>query len=216
MRTRALELTSTFQLDAPLPRVWAVLTDLSQVAACLPGAAAQQADGGAGVSVTIGPQPGAVTARVTEQDSNSALVVITAEGGPDLTAVRLAATLRPWGPGTELRVLSDLTLSGRLARLGPGVIAGAGSRLLARFAANLETAAASQDIGPRERATRGSEPVPGSVVRAPEPAATAPPAARRENAVRDLMPGAALGATAAGVAASLVLLARRLRDGRRG
>jgi carbon monoxide dehydrogenase subunit G len=211
-----LELTNTFRVDASLSQVWAVLADLPRAAACLPGAASPQADGDGAISVTIGAKPYAVTARVTEQDSQARRLVITAEGAPDLTTVRLAATLRSWGLGTELRVLSDLTPSGRLAKLGPGVIAGASSRLLAQFAANLETAAANQEIVQDDRGTGGSEPAPEPGVPALEPAAAAAPARRRENTVRDLMPGAALGATAAGVAAGLVLLARRLRDGRRG
>ena len=200
-----MELTNTYRLNVSVAQAWAVLADLPRVAACLPGAmptdagpagagpadeglaGAGPAETGGGpdrvLRLTVGPGPYRVQARVAEADEAAHRIVITADGTPGLTAVRVAAALRPWGRGAELSVLTDLTLSGRLAGLGPGVVAAAASQLLGQVAANLERAAA--DIAP-----------------APAPA------------YRQLVPGV-VAAGAAGTAAGLVLVARRLAAGRK-
>jgi uncharacterized protein len=221
-----VELTNTYRLNVSVAQAWAVLADLPRVAACLPGATptdagpagAGPADGGlAGAGpadrvlwLTVDPGPYRVQARVAEVDEAAHRIVITAEGTPGLTAVRVAAALRPWGPGAELSMLTDLTLSGRLAGLGPGVVAAAASQLLGQVAANLERAAA--DIAPAP-----APPAPAPAAAAPTVSAaatTAPPARRHEPAYRQLVPGV-VAAGAAGAAAGLVLVARRLAAARK-
>ncbi len=221
-----MELTNTYHLAASVAQAWTVLACPPRAAACLPGAvlaapgsagtvqAAPDVPAGAGPAGTSGagatesgvlhlavnPGPYEVEARVAEADNSAHWLLVTAEGTPGLTAVRVTAVLRPWGSGTELSVLTDLTLSGRLARLGPGVVAAAASRLLGTFAANLETAAAR--VAPDTAVT---------------PPATAP-GPSREIPARRLAPGtvaAAAGTVAAGTVAGLVMIARRLAAARK-
>ena len=237
-----MELTNTYHLDVSVAQAWAVLADLPQVAACLPGAMPTDAGpagagpAGAGpaevsaagaspvqagpgrcetgapgdgvLRLTVDPGRYQVQARVAEADGTAHRIVITAEGTPGLAAVRVAAALRPWGTGAELSVLTGLTLSGRLAGLGPGVVVAVASRLMGRFAANLESAGAEVTLAPEPAVPVPAVPIPAA------PAAAARPARRRELPGRRLVPGA-VAAGAAGAAAGLVLVARRLAAARR-
>jgi len=247
-----VELTNTYRLDVSVAQAWAVLADLPQVAACLPGAMPTDAGpagagpagagpAGAGpaevsaagaspvqagpgrcetgapgdgvLRLTVDPGRYQVQARVAEADGTAHRIVITAEGTPGLAAVRVAAALRPWGTGAELSVLTGLTLSGRLAGLGPGVVVAVASRLMGRFAANLESAGAEVTLAPEPAVPVPAVSVPAASVPA-APAAAARPARRREPPGRRLVPGA-VAAGAAGAAAGLVLVARRLAAARR-
>lgn len=231
-----MELTNTYHLDVSVTQAWAVLADLPRVAACLPGAVPAEAgptgaglaDGraaGAGppgigeggsagdgiLRLTVDPGGYQVEARMAVADGPAHRVVITAAGTPGLAAIRLAAVLRPWGPGAELSVLTDVTLAGRLAGLGPGVVAAAASRLMGRFAANLERAGAEIPPAPTATApTASARIVPAPAV----PAITVRPASRREPPGRRFVP-AAVAAGAAGAAAGLMLVARRLAAARK-
>ena len=156
-----MELTNTYRLDVPVAQAWAVLTDLPRAAACLPGAVLAEAghDQGRG---SLRVQVGAVAVTCTGvariavyppagSDGTVHEAVITAgadqaRANQDGAAVTVTATLRPWGPGTELSLVTGLTPPGSLAQAGPGVIAGAGSRLLSQFARNLEAAAAEEAV----------------------------------------------------------------------
>jgi carbon monoxide dehydrogenase subunit G len=115
-----VELTNTFQVGIPVGAAWAALTDLDQTA----DAALTRPDAGrhaGAVKVEAGP----VTARyvgtawIAEKDDLAHRAVIRAEGadsaGHGHAAVTITATLQPRGSGTEVFLLTDLALSGRMA-----------------------------------------------------------------------------------------------------
>ena len=208
-----MELTNTYRLDVPVAQAWAVLTDLPRTAACLPGAVLAEAshDHGQG---SLRVRVGAVTvacagiARLTvpEAGHQAVITVGPAQDGADHdgadhhgAAVTVTATLRPWGLGTELSLVTGLTPPAALAQAGPGIIADAGSRLLTQFARNLEAAAAQ--VAPVQETVAGkaaadeteapADPVPGQ-----------PPMR---------IPAARIALAAAGpVLIALVLIVRRL------
>ncbi|WP_214369615.1 SRPBCC family protein [Pseudonocardia sp. H11422] len=133
-----MELISTVTVDAPVARTWAAVTDLPRVASCLPGATS------AGIPVTVGWIAARFegTARLVERDDDAHRAVLRAEGrdaaGQGDAVATLTVALRPQGHGTQITVDTDLALTGRLAGLGHGVIAGGVARLVARFAQRLE------------------------------------------------------------------------------
>jgi carbon monoxide dehydrogenase subunit G len=207
-----VELTNTFQVGIPVGAAWAALTDLDQTA----DAALTRPDAGrhaGAVKVEAGP----VTARyvgtawIAEKDDLAHRAVIRAEGadsaGHGHAAVTITATLQPRGSGTEVFLLTDLALSGRMAQLGGGVIAGVGSRLLSQFVAALEAAAPETLPVAPEALPVAPEALPV----APEALSVAPealPAARHTllSAVRGvrltrLLPGAAAAIAVAGLLA---------------
>lgn len=141
-----MQLTTTFTVAQPVDRTWAVITDVERVAPYLPGATLLGQEGGdhrGAVTVTVGPVTARYegVARFVQRDDAGHHAVLRAEGR-DLTGQGAAATIdlrvRSRGAGSEVRVDADLELAGRVARVGPGVIAGAGGKLIGRFARRLE------------------------------------------------------------------------------
>jgi carbon monoxide dehydrogenase subunit G len=191
-----VELTNTFSVDMPAAEAWKVLTDLERIAPCLPGAALSGSDGDTyqgSVKVKVGPVTAeyAGTARFVQKDSAAHRAVIRAEGrdlgGQGNAAATVTAVLRPRGSGTEVSVLTDLALSGRVAQFGRGVIASVSSQLLSQFAERLEAEVAGSQ---REVAGKGSphDPAPGT--RRAGPAPVTPAAGARDVEPADLLAGA--------------------------
>lgn len=141
-----MELTNTFQVGIPVGAAWAALTDLDQTADAVLNRPDADRRAGA-LSVEAGPVAARYvgTAWIAEKDDTAHRAVIRAEGadsaGHGDATVTITATLQPRGSGTEVFLLTDLALSGRMAQLGRGVIAGVSSRLLSQFVAALEAAA---------------------------------------------------------------------------
>ena len=142
-----MELTHTFTVSEPVDRAWVVITDLERVAPCLPGAKMLGVDGedyrGA-VAVKVGPVTARYegVARFTERDDEKRHAVIRAEGrdvgGQGNAAATIDIQLREQGSGTEVVVVTDLDLAGRVAQFGRGVISDVSSKLIGQFARRLE------------------------------------------------------------------------------
>lgn len=69
----------------------------------------------------------------------------------------ITATLEPEGDGTRVKVVSDLTISGRAAQFGRGVLADVTSRLVGQFVACLETTVLGDEGVGQERAKARTE-----------------------------------------------------------
>ncbi|WP_224391209.1 SRPBCC family protein [Pseudonocardia sp. ICBG1293] len=142
-----MELTHTFTVSEPVGRAWAVITDLERVAPCLPGATMLGVDGedfrGA-VAVKVGPVTARYegVARFAERDDDTHHAVVRAEGrdvgGQGNAAATIDIRLRERGSGTEVLVVTDLDLAGRVAQFGRGVIADVSGKLIGQFARRLE------------------------------------------------------------------------------
>jgi len=142
-----MELTNEFRVTAPVDRVWEVLTDVEQIAPCLPGAELQEVDGDeyrGVVKVKVGPITAQYkgAAHFLEQDVEAHRAVLRAEGretrGQGNASATITAQLEPDGDGTRVSVVTDLMITGRVAQFGRGVMADVSTKLLAQFAASLE------------------------------------------------------------------------------
>ncbi|BBG01732.1 MULTISPECIES: SRPBCC family protein [Pseudonocardia] len=151
-----MDLTHTFTVSEPVDRAWAVITDLERVAPCLPGATMLGVDGEAyrgAVAVKVGPVTARYEgiARFTERDDAARHAVIRAEGrdvgGQGNAAATIDIRLREQGSGTEVAVVTDLDLAGRVAQFGRGVISDVSSKLIGRFARRLEAEMAGGSTG---------------------------------------------------------------------
>lgn len=146
---RIVDLTDSFTLPLPIDRAWNLLLDLERIAPCLPGAQLTEIEGDdhrGTVKVKVGPitaQFGGV-ARFTEKDESAHRAVITAEGreqrGQGNANALVTAQLTEVGGGssTKVDVHTDLTISGKVAQFGRGVIADVSSKLISQFVANVE------------------------------------------------------------------------------
>jgi carbon monoxide dehydrogenase subunit G len=142
-----MELSNEFRVALPVERAWGVLTDVERIAPCLPGAQLQEVEGDeyrGVVKVKVGP----ITAQYKGQakflslDPEARVAVLRAEGretrGQGNANATITAVLTPDGEGTAVSITTDLTVTGRVAQFGRGVLADVSAKLLDQFVADLE------------------------------------------------------------------------------
>jgi carbon monoxide dehydrogenase subunit G len=178
-----VKLEQTFEVDAPLERVWEALIDVERVAPCLPGATITQA-GEDGIyegtfSAKVGPASVSFkgTLRMEHVDETSHTATMQAngsnrrgQGGAKATIVSRVAERD--GGGTKVDIDTDYTITGPLARLGRGgMIEDVGNRLLRDFATCLEQRLAHEETAestaPPAQAAEGVQE--STAYREPEP-----------------------------------------------
>ena len=142
-----MQLSNTFTVSLPVDQTWSTFLDLERIAPCLPGAAITDVDGDSfegGVKIKVGPISAQYrgTGTFVEKDESAHRVTISAKGkdvgGQGNAEATIMATLTPHGDGTQVKVDTDLDLSGRVAQFGRGVISDVTGRLMTQFAKNLE------------------------------------------------------------------------------
>jgi carbon monoxide dehydrogenase subunit G len=143
-----VKIDQEFRVGVPVQRAWEVLTDLERVAPCLPGAQLTGVDDGvyAGkVRIKVGPVVSdyAGTARFVEKDDAAYRGVIEAKGkdsrGSGNASATISAQLRADGAQTVVTVSTDLSITGKIAQFGSGIIKEVSEKLLGQFVQNLET-----------------------------------------------------------------------------
>ncbi len=142
-----MELTNDFRVGVPVETAWEVLNDLERIAPCMPGAQLQEVEGDEYrgiVKIKVGPVTAQYkgAARFVEQDSAAHKMVVRAEGretrGQGNANATITAQLTADGDGTAVSVVTDLTVTGRVAQFGRGVMADVSSKLLGQFVDCLE------------------------------------------------------------------------------
>ena len=140
-----MKLAQSFEVRAPVERVWETLIDIERVAPCLPGAEITEAgEGGAyrgTFSVRLGPTTAAYRGELSmeEVDERAHRVVMRASGqdkrGQGSAKASIVSTMQQEGDLTSVDVETDFTITGRLARFGRGgMIQDISARLLKEFA----------------------------------------------------------------------------------
>src|SRR5438067_7719518 len=180
-----MKLEQSFEVAAPLDRVWAALIDVERVAPCLPGAAVtgRNDDGSYNgtFTVKIGPTSASYAGKLEMEkiDEESHSATMQAQGtdkrGQGGAKATIFSTLTPVNGGTRVEVVTDYHITGRLARFGRGgMIEDISERLLRQFAERLQAALA----GGQAAAAAGVPEAPGEPTAPAEPAeAPAEPAA---------------------------------------
>jgi carbon monoxide dehydrogenase subunit G len=183
-----MELEHSFTIPVPPEQAWQVLLDVQQIAPCMPGATVDSVDGDviAGrIKVKVGPvaMTYAGTARFIERDEQARTVTLEASGketrGAGTASATVRSTLQDEGGGqTRVVVHTTMSVTGRPAQFGRGVMAEVSGRIIEKFAANLANqlasggapaggVAASNGSGPGASAAAG----PAAAVSAAEPSA---------------------------------------------
>ena len=153
-----MELNQEFRVGITVPQAWKVLTDLERIAPMLPGAQLQEIDGDEYrgiVKVKVGPIVAQYKGQATfvERDEEAGRVVLKATGrdtrGQGNASATITANMQPDGDGTKVSVSTDLTITGKVAQFGRGVLAEVSSKLMGQFVSTLEAdLASSGDDGP--------------------------------------------------------------------
>ncbi|MGV0874732.1 SRPBCC family protein [Mycolicibacterium sp. XJ879] len=220
-----MELNNEFRVAVPAAKTWEFLTDVERVAPCLPGATLLSVDGDeftGKVKVKVGPITVSYQgeAAFVEKDAAAQRMVLKANGketrGNGNAAAVVTAQLKSEGSGTQpatsVLINTDLTISGKAAQFGRGVLADVAGHLIAQFANSLETellgggapVAAAESSTPTTDAASGAEQ--GDVIDSLALAkAVAPGMAKRY--------APAAGALAAGVLIGFLVGRRRNRAG---
>lgn len=142
-----MNIQDEFRVDVPVDEAWRVLTDVERIAPCMPGAQLQEVDGDEFrgiVKVKVGPITAQYKgkAQFIEKDDANHRAVIRADGrdtrGQGNASATVTAVLVPDATGTRVTIDSDVTITGKVAQFGRGVIADVSSKLLAQFVDNLE------------------------------------------------------------------------------
>ncbi len=173
-----MELEHSFTIPVPAERAWQVLLDVGQVAPCMPGATVDSVAGDVitgRIKVKVGPV--ALTysgsARFTERDEQARSVTLEASGketrGSGTASATVRSSLQAEGSQTRVIVRTTMSVTGRPAQFGRGVMAEVGGKIIEKFASNLAAQLASG--GPADAAlTTGNGAAAG-------PAAPSRPAA---------------------------------------
>ncbi len=111
-----MELNNEFRVAVPAATTWRVLTDVHRVAPCIPGAQLLSVDGDdftGAVKVKVGPITVSYKGEAAFQEKDE-------------------------GDSTHVVIATDLTISGKAAQFGRGVLADVSTNLIGQFARNLE------------------------------------------------------------------------------
>lgn len=144
-----MKLEQSFEVEAPIERVWEALIDVERVAPCLPGAEISDAEEGGvyrgSFTVKVGPTTAAYRGelQMDELDSSTRTAVMRASGqdkqGQGSAKATIVSRLREQDGSTVVDVETDLTITGRLARFGRGgMMEDISKRLMGDFASCLQ------------------------------------------------------------------------------
>src|SRR5215472_3881026 len=174
-----MELEHSFTIPVPPEQAWQVLLDVEQVAPCMPGATVDAVDGDelkGRIKVKVGPVSltYAGTAHFTERDEQARSVTLKASGketrGSGTATATVRSTLQGEGDGqTRVVVHTTMSVTGRPAQFGRGVMTEVGGRIIERFAANLAAQLAGGSLPEASLAT-GNGAGPGAAAPGPAPA----------------------------------------------
>jgi carbon monoxide dehydrogenase subunit G len=151
-----VRLEHQFTVPAPIDVVWPALMEPERVAPCMPGATLTGVDGQTftgNVKVKLGP----VTllykgsGEFAETDEQAHRTVIKASGkdtrGNGTASATVSVQLSEAGESTNVAVETDLSVTGRPAQFGRGLISEVSGRIIGEFASCLGTRLASEQAG---------------------------------------------------------------------
>jgi uncharacterized protein len=166
-----MELKNDFHVSVPIDVAWTVLTDLERVAPCMPGAELQEVEGDeyrGVVKVKVGPISAQYkgSARFIEKDDDQHRAVLLAEGrdtrGQGNASATVTAVATSDDQGTTVSLVTELTITGKVAQFGRSVMGDVSAKMLGEFADRLEANVLSQSSAPES--AEPDEPVTDTLV----------------------------------------------------
>jgi len=171
-----MDLEHTFTVPVGVDAAWAEFQDISSVAQCFPGAQVTSVEGdtfNGTVKVKLGPIALVYngTGTFTEKDEANHRLVVDARGkdrrGNGTAGATVTMTMTGQGGSTDVDVHTDLTITGKPAQFGRGVMQDVSDKLLGQFVGCLEQRLG--DVGSAPAAPLADAPTP-----APDSAPAAP------------------------------------------
>lgn len=176
-----MDLVNKITVAADVERTWETLLDVARVANCLPGASLSSS-GDDGVfrgkmRVKLGPMTMEYegVAKLTEVDEDGRTTTIEAQAkeakGQGTATATIRNTLTDLGGETQIKVETDLAVTGRPAQFGRGIMEDVASQMLDEFAARLEREilGGKQGLAPADASEPASGPERAAAAAEPEP-----------------------------------------------
>jgi carbon monoxide dehydrogenase subunit G len=152
-----VELTHRFSVPTTVEETWAHFADLAAVAECFPGAQLTSADDESfhgSVKVKLGPIALQYNGSGTflDRDDEAHRFVIDAKGkdkrGNGTAGATVTLSMAPTDVGTDVDVVTDLSITGKPAQFGRGVMQDVSDKLLGQFVNCLETRLGAEPATP--------------------------------------------------------------------
>ena len=163
-----MELQNSFVVPTDIDTAWKSMQDVEGLAPCMPGATLESHDGDeftGNVKVKLGPVSMVFGgwAKFVSRDEATHTLVIEGSGkdsrGGGTAKGQVTAVLVAEAPDrTRVDVSTDLTITGKAAQFGRGVMQDVAGRIVDQFAGNLATliaAGAAAEAGTSEEAAEG-------------------------------------------------------------
>ena len=158
-----MDLNHEFIVNVPVNDAWVILTDLERIAPCLPGAQLTEVEGDTyrgQVKVKVGPIVAQFKGQASfvTRDDVAHRAMLKGEGrdttGKGTASAIITAQLTAVTPtSTKCSVVTNLTISGKVAQFGRGALADVSDKLLAQFSENLNQLITSAPAAPTTAAT---------------------------------------------------------------
>ncbi len=142
-----MDLNHEFIVNVPVNDAWTILTDLERIAPCLPGAQLTEIEGDiyrGQVKIKVGPIVAQFKGQASfvTRDDLAHTASLKGEGrdttGKGNASAIITAQLTSVTPtSTKCTVVTNLTISGKVAQFGRGALADVSDKLLAQFSENL-------------------------------------------------------------------------------
>jgi carbon monoxide dehydrogenase subunit G len=188
-----VELTHEFTVPVPVQEAWDHFQDIASVAECFPGAQVTDTAGdtfSGSVKVKLGPIALVYngTGTFTEKDETAYRFVVDAKGkdkrGNGTAGATVTLTMDgAAGDSTDVKVHTDLAITGKPAQFGRGVMQDVSDKLLGQFVSCLE-----QRMGEGDGSPAPAAEVPAEAAAAEGAAAAAPAAVPAEDAAVQATP----------------------------
>ena len=156
---------NSFDVSAPIDRVWSYLQDIEKVVPCMPGAelteTIDESNWKGKVTIKLGPVSMAFAGKVSldELDEAGHRAVLKASGmeqrGKGAASAVITSTLEEGPEGTRVQIVQDLKVSGQAAQFSRGMMQDVSNKLTREFADCLKA-----NMQAEEQAEPGAEPVP--------------------------------------------------------
>jgi carbon monoxide dehydrogenase subunit G len=182
-----MDLNHRFTVPTSVDETWARFQDIASVAECFPGAQVTSVDGDTfqgTCKVKLGPiaLTYAGSGTFVEKDESAHSFVVEAKGrdkrGNGTAGATVTLAMAPASKGTDVEVTTDLSITGKPAQFGRGVMQDVSDKLLGQFVSCLEQRLAeSSEPAVDEAAVEEAVPEPVAAVPAdPTPRAAPTPA----------------------------------------
>ena len=183
-----MDLNHEFIVNVPVNDAWTILTDLERIAPCLPGAQLTEIEGDiyrGQVKIKVGPIVAQFKGQASfvTRDDLAHTAMLKGEGrdttGKGNASAIITAQLTSVTPtSTKCTVVTNLTISGKVAQFGRGALADVSDKLLAQFSENLNqlitSAPATATTTPIATAVASAAPDASPEIRKIESAEVAP------------------------------------------